>query len=182
MNLISRIKGKIDYWKRGVAMFAKINYSNDLFLENLSAIRYKEFTQVELLKDYDFVEEKLLDYRKRFSKGEILCVLEKDIQIIVSGWVNPNPLHSIGELALLINDQGKFEVLYDFETKEAYRGQGLYPFLLNEIVKRNQKSKVIYALLDNISSIKGIKKAGFKHLGNIYGINKNKAKNLLQRI
>ncbi|MBR2988530.1 MAG: hypothetical protein IKC64_02260, partial [Clostridia bacterium] len=54
------------------------------------------------------------------------------------------------------------------ETKEKFRGQGIYPFVLNRIVcsAQNPGTK-FYMIVDesNISSIKGIEKAGFEKRG-----------------
>lgn len=180
MGLISKIKGKLAYWKRGIGLYILKNTQNSLS-EN-GNYYYQEFFQIQSLTDYDMANEKRKDYESRFSKGEILCVLEKDKKIIAYGWINPNPNHLIGELVLQLEYGDKCEVLYDFETDVAYRGKGLYPFLLQRIGNRNHKPKLIYVLVENKSSIKGIEKAGFRHLGNIYGYNKKKANHLLRKL
>lgn len=50
------------------------------------------------------------------------------------------------------------------------RGKGLHPYLLNNLLKSllfEGKRIFIYAKVDNISSIKGIEKSGFRHCGYI---------------
>jgi ribonucleotide monophosphatase NagD (HAD superfamily) len=74
------------------------------------------------------------------------------------------------------------EILYNFVTNENFRGQGLYPYLLQNICNRNNKNKIIYILSNNTSSRKGILKANFKLLGLIRGINKGISQRLISSI
>ena len=185
MNFIKQIKGKIEFWKRGISLFIFSPTHNKPLINNGNTNElfiYREFCSLDEIKNYDFSESQYLDYKNRFLKGEIFCVLEINNQIASFGWVNPNLGHRIGELALQIKENIKAEVLYNFETISIHRGKGLYPYLLNRICGRNDKKKIIYALVENAASIKGIKKAGFHHLGNIYGFNKNKIHDLLINI
>lgn len=61
--------------------------------------------------------------------------------------------------------------LWNFRTLENFRGRGIYPALLHYII-RSEKSRanrfwIIHAP-ENNSSLRGIKKAGFKHVGTLY--------------
>ncbi len=52
-------------------------------------------------------------------------------------------------------------------TNEEFKGNSIYPFVINhiakeEILKNKQKEVFIIVNSDNISSIKGIEKAGFE--------------------
>ena len=50
-------------------------------------------------------------------------------------------------------------------TEEGYRGQSVYPAVISRVL--SDKGKTAYMLVreDNISSLNGIKKAGFVHVG-----------------
>ena len=50
----------------------------------------------------------------------------------------------------------------DSLTNEKYRGKGIYPFVLRTIAKATSKDIIIYVEPDNIASVRGIEKAGFK--------------------
>ena len=55
-------------------------------------------------------------------------------------------------------------------TKEMWRGQGIYPFVLGIILQNElHKGGRAYMIVDssNVSSIKGVKKAGFKKIGEL---------------
>lgn len=48
-------------------------------------------------------------------------------------------------------------------TKEEYRGMGIYPMVIRYIINDNiEKNKYMFVREDNISSIKGVEKVGFK--------------------
>lgn len=181
MNLLKKIHGKVLYWRRGVSIFTCKSTSNFEPFKLVGSFEYCEFTEIDALVKFPLETAVLKDYQQRFSKNEIYCTLILNNQIVSYGWINPNPTHLLGELDLEIKHSGKLDVLYNFETNENYRGKSLYPYLLQQIVKRNSKTKMIYALAKNTASVRGIKKAGFQFLGNIYGINKNKINKMLWR-
>jgi len=63
--------------------------------------------------------------------------------------------------------QKKGPVIGECYTKEEFKGKSIYPFVINyiareSILKNNQKEVFIIVNSDNISSIRGIEKAGFK--------------------
>ena len=64
--------------------------------------------------------------------------------------------------------------LWNFRTMESFRGLGIYPALLQYIVRyENAKSNrfwIIHAP-ENNASLKGIKKAGFQFVGTLYSSN-----------
>ncbi|WP_026944772.1 hypothetical protein [Algoriphagus marincola] len=57
----------------------------------------------------------------------------------------------------------------DCVTIDAYKGQGIYPWVITEIVKEHLLKSHIYMLVSpqNIPSIKGIQKAGLRKLARI---------------
>ena len=52
-------------------------------------------------------------------------------------------------------------ILYDFFTDVNYRGLGLYQNILKLIINSNVGKNYIFALNENIASIKAIEKVGF---------------------
>lgn len=50
-------------------------------------------------------------------------------------------------------------------TKVEYRGKGIYPYVLSKIISDEAKDYYMLVRQDNLSSIRGIEKAGFKQVG-----------------
>ena len=50
-------------------------------------------------------------------------------------------------------------------TEETYRGQGIYPAVISRILTDKNQTAYMLVRENNISSIKGIKKAGFRQMG-----------------
>jgi hypothetical protein len=179
-NFFKKIEGKIAYWKRTIALY----YYNSAAIENFelaSLYSFKEINHTSQLEEYKFDFDKL-DYENRFLENHIICVLEFEGNLACYGWINPIGKQSIGELNLAMDLGSNIDSLYDFFTFDQFRGKGLYPYLLQKIVSRNNKAKLIYVFPSNISSVKGIKKAGFKLLGNLKGYNKEKYALLIKKI
>lgn len=173
--MVSRIKGKISYLLRGISFFhftqSDITVDADLTYKQVYTL--KEFHELKLNFEYP----KII-IQDRFIQGNIFCFLENNNSITCYGWINNSKTHFIGEIDLTMNVRNNFEMLFDFYTYPQHRNKGYYRMLLNCICTRNSNVKIIYALKNNISSIKGIKKAGFKFLFNVYGYNKNSYINL----
>jgi RimJ/RimL family protein N-acetyltransferase len=62
-------------------------------------------------------------------------------------------------------------VIGDCVTVKSHRGQSIYPYVINKIAKEvlEKDKKTVYIIVDknNLSSIKGIEKAGFSKLASI---------------
>lgn len=179
-NLINKIFGKIAYLKRTISLYG---YNSSLTPDNGLAAQYhfKEINQFVEIEIYNIDFDKA-DYDNRFLNDHIFCVLECDGKLASYGWINPTGKHAIGELDLNMDLGNKIDSLYDFYTFEEFRGKGLYPFLLQKIAARNQKTKLIYVFPSNISSVRGIRKAGFQFLGNLKGFNKQHYPTLIKKI
>ncbi|MBP6377752.1 MAG: hypothetical protein KA289_00060 [Kaistella sp.] len=180
--ILNKVKGKLAYWKRGVAFFACQPEKNHPGSNHRDDIQYLEITEASQLLKFEVPQEHLAAFQDRLHRNEIFCVLAVHREILCYGWLNLNDTHYIGEINLNMEHRGRVEVLYNFETLPRFRGKGLYPYLLSNIAMRNGRVKFIYALTDNISSIRGIRKAGFVPLGNVYGFNKGMFKKILKNL
>jgi ribosomal protein S18 acetylase RimI-like enzyme len=65
-----------------------------------------------------------------------------------------------------MNPRGDEVYLYDAFTFAEYRGQNLYPALLQQILdlssQQGFRRALIFVLSDNMASIRGVQKAGFR--------------------
>lgn len=54
-------------------------------------------------------------------------------------------------------------------TDEKYRGQGIYPYIIQQITKKDIEDRNWFMIVDknNIASIKGMEKAGFEKVGQV---------------
>lgn len=182
LHLIKKVFGKISYWKRTIVFFV---WKPDGKIIHSNSVKNIYFHEIHSISDFPigFLNSQLeQEYLLRFSKQHFCCVLTLEHHIVAYGWVNANDSHYIGEINIWVNLKENTEILYDFVTNENFRGQGLYPYLLQNICNRNNKNKIIYILSNNTSSRKGILKANFKLLGLIRGINKGISQRLISSI
>ncbi len=95
------------------------------------------------------------------GRAEIVYVVSDDGDIMHTSYLIPK--------CYKFDFMGK----YDFEigpcvTKEKYRGNGIYPYVLKAITESYGNGTTEFYMIvsdDNISSIKGIEKAGFERCG-----------------
>ncbi|WP_291136276.1 hypothetical protein [Flavobacterium sp. UBA7663] len=179
LRLLQLFKGKIDYLLRGMYF-----YVWDTSISNCENQPHNYlFLQIENFEELDKLEAKDVDknlFKSRFEQGHFYCCLTTSTNVIVSsGWINYATNHLVGELDLKLNLPHKIEFLYDFRTNESHRGLGLYPILLKQISKRNDKIKLIYSLSANGSSRRGIQKAKFKFLTTCFGFNAYKMNKII---
>jgi GNAT superfamily N-acetyltransferase len=86
------------------------------------------------------------------------------------GWSATGPAE-IGGLALSFTVPPAERYLWDFVTLPAYRGRGLYPLLLQEILQRQMVEAEWFWIghePDNRASRSGILKAGFRLVGQVW--------------
>lgn len=104
------------------------------------------------------------EYNNRFSNGSRCAALIDDNEIVNISWIAFNSLF-INEIhKKYIIPEGNI-VIYDVFTPPQYRGKGIYPVML-EMINRwaftnGYKNSIIYSESENISSIRGITKAGY---------------------
>lgn len=85
------------------------------------------------------------------------------------GWVATRHA-SIGELNLDFRLPSLHRYLWDFATLPAFRGRGIYPHLLQEILVQEMGTAYYFWIIrapENVASGKGIGKAGFAAVGHL---------------
>jgi hypothetical protein len=101
----------------------------------------------------------------RFARGEQFWTAQQADKILSYCWVTQEPVE-IGEIRCIMHPRGDEVYLYDAFTFAEYRGQNLYPVLLKLIwhYRRQQcwPRALIFVLSDNMASIRGVQKAGFR--------------------
>jgi hypothetical protein len=110
------------------------------------------------------------DVRKRLANDHLAFVAYMNNVPAAFGWMARGKA-MIGELnhELILPIGNRY--LWNFRTMEAFRGKGIYPVLLQYIIryemKRANRFWIIHAP-ENQSSLKGIQKAGFQYVGTLY--------------
>lgn len=125
----------------------------------------------------------LLSIISHASKEEMTKRIANDNKAFVA-WVNNIPAAFgwmardqavIGELnhGFILPEGNRY--LWNFRTLEPFRGQGIYPALLQYILKEGDKKASRFWIIhapENKASLKGIRKAGFEYVGKLYtGVN-----------
>ncbi len=107
---------------------------------------------------------------RRLREGHRLYQLRVGGELAAYGWAATGPAH-IGGLDLFFTVPPGEHYLWDFMTLPAFRGRGLYPLLLQEIVRR-ELDEVEWFWIGhesrNEASRRGILKAGFKLAGYLW--------------
>ena len=101
----------------------------------------------------------------RFARGEQFWTAQHGDKILSYCWATREPV-DIGEIRCIIAPRGDEVYLYDAFTFAEYRGQNLYPALLQQVLGYNRQQgkrrALIFVLSDNTASIRGVQKAGFR--------------------
>ena len=122
---------------------------------------------VELLAHLAALPES--EVARRLNEGHHIFLLRVDGEPAAYGWSATGPA-DIGGLALSFVVPRGERYLWDFVTLPAYRGRGLYPLLLQEILRR-QMGRAEWFWIGhephNQASRRGILKAGFRLAGGI---------------
>jgi GNAT superfamily N-acetyltransferase len=103
------------------------------------------------------------EVRRRWLEGHRLYLAWIGEQIAAFGWVATRTAE-IGELALRFALSPDDRYLWDFLTMPAWRGQGIYPRLLQAILRLEETGKRFWIGHDpsNTASARGILRAGFR--------------------
>jgi ribosomal protein S18 acetylase RimI-like enzyme len=101
----------------------------------------------------------------RFARSESFWTAQHEGKILSYCWATQEPVE-IGEIRCIMSPRGDEVYLYDAFTFAAYRGQSLYPALLQRILEASHQQglrrALIFVLSDNTASIRGVQKAGFR--------------------
>ena len=111
---------------------------------------------------------------KRLSESEECYLARQQNQVLSYCWFSTQAVY-VKEIGKYFQIRKGEIYLYDAATRKDWRGHGLYPLLLTEILRmvarRNLRKVYIFTDSMNIASQKGIKKAGFRHFQTITSIN-----------
>jgi RimJ/RimL family protein N-acetyltransferase len=137
----------------------------DDFSSTIEEIQGVEFIPGELLINSHITDA----YHKRFAQGDKAIVAYRDESPAHLSWLSLTQI-AIDEVQYLWILPETHSCIYDCRTLPAFRGKGIYPEVLQWIVKEllpihNRKHAWIYAEAGNKASIHGIKKAGFNDAG-----------------
>jgi GNAT superfamily N-acetyltransferase len=113
----------------------------------------------------------------RIEHGHRAYVAEVDGVPAAYGWVASLGA-SIGELGIGFSLARSDRYLWDFVTLPAFRGRGIYPRLLREIIAREGQSANRFWIInapENVASAAGIEKAGFVSVGQLSFIDDRRA-------
>lgn len=104
-------------------------------------------------------------FQARLAHGEQFWTAQLEARIVSYCWATSDPVE-IGEVRCVINPRGDEIYLYDAFTFAEYRGHNLYPALLQRILQHSRQQGIrralIFVLSDNMASIRGVQKAGFR--------------------
>lgn len=104
---------------------------------------------------------------RRLAFGNRLYVGYLGPAAVTYGWVATQAA-SIGELRAQFSISDSDRYLWDFATHPAFRGRGLYPRLLQAIMRAEAAERFwIINAPENIPSASGIRKAGFTPVGHL---------------
>lgn len=121
---------------------------------------------------------------QRLSDGSSFwCLISSEDVVVSTGWLAFKQHFYIGETDYGFDmNKSSTGLLYDFNTKPEYRGNGYYPLLLKSIVSQAKEPEnyIIYTAPDNTASDKGIRKAGFNFDGTL-SASDNSLKQYLQK-
>jgi CelD/BcsL family acetyltransferase involved in cellulose biosynthesis len=106
------------------------------------------------------------DLLKREIEGAECYGLFVDNKLVHTSWVTEQQAVMISEIGDSLSLKDGEGCIFDCNTLREYRGQGAYPKTLMHIARLKKESGCkclfVYSLPSNISSIRGIEKAGFE--------------------
>jgi hypothetical protein len=137
-------------------------------LKPIKGLRFEESTNLTLLSDMSGKSEGELV--KRFANDNLAFVAFLNDVPAGFGWMARGKAY-IGELGhdLILPLRNRY--LWNFRTLLPFRGMNIYPSLLQYILKyegeKSERFWIIHAP-ENKSSLKGIRKAGFRYTGKLF--------------
>lgn len=141
--------------------------------DNLPEIESPQGMQVDLVdRPVSVASELTLDadeVKQRAREGHSLYVARIDGKLVGWGW-SAAETAGIGELGITLTMPPANRYLWDFVTLPEWRGQGIYPAIIQEMVRRQQGVQRFWIGHDygNRASGKGILRAGFHLVASLY--------------
>jgi len=104
----------------------------------------------------------------RMAEGHTPYLAWLDGTPVASGWLATREA-AIGELGLAFALPPGNRYLWDFVTLPPWRGRGIYPRILQDMLRRETSAQRFWVGhdLDNVASARGILKAGFVAVGEV---------------
>ena len=136
-------------------------------LEALSGFNVRVESRPELMARLQ--RRSVEDISRRFADGHKAYVAYVNEEPAAFGWVATRTAH-IGELNASIQLPSDERYLWNFVTLEAFRGRGIYPRLLQAIVREESVTATRFWIAyapENHASGTGIRKAGFTTLAEL---------------
>ncbi len=139
----------------------------------LPTLRAVDGLTVERTEDTQFVDvmtdSDLASIRERIGQGQSPWVARIGDQPVGWGWVATHEA-SIGELQIRLAIPPRNSYLWDFVTLPAWRGLGVYPHLLQAVLKHHTDVDRFWLGHDtpNVASARGIVRAGFQVIGAVH--------------
>ena len=128
---------------------------------------------IERARELDLLAElsglPLSEVQARVDAGHRPYLARLDGTPVAYGWVATRSA-SIGALGISFSVPLRNRYLWDFVTLPRWRGRGIYPRLLQAILRREEEADRFWIGHDapNVASARGILKAGFTRVGEIY--------------
>ncbi|MBN2008150.1 GNAT family N-acetyltransferase [candidate division KSB1 bacterium] len=98
------------------------------------------------------------------------CYLARLESVVGYVWVSHDSIYD--DRIFDINLREDQAYMYKAFTHPEFRGRGIYPTLLNDVCEKladqGIRTAYIATSIENVSSIRGIRKAGFERLGTVY--------------
>lgn len=133
-----------------------------------AGLRIEECSDVELLSSLGTTSPD--EVVRRLANDNLAFVAFAENSPAAFGWMARGRAF-IGELHHDLILPYRHRYLWNFRTLEPFRGRGIYPSLLHEIIdfetSRADRFWIIHAP-ENEASLRGIRKAGFQYVGKLY--------------
>ncbi|HZR40677.1 MAG TPA: GNAT family N-acetyltransferase [Ktedonobacteraceae bacterium] len=133
--------------------------------ESVSGLTVEESKHVELLSHLMGIPEAAL--REQLGLGHRAYLTRLETLPVAVGWSATGEVAMFGgRVTLHVPPNNRY--LYGFVTHPAWRGRGIYPHLLQAILRTEEQEHFwIIHLIENTSSQRGIHKAGFRVAGRL---------------
>lgn len=150
-----------------MSIYTKYAKQNTSLLTPIEGITFKQTDDIDLLTEINGITED--EAIARMANDHFAYVAFLHSKPAAFGWMATGKA-SIGELSHEFIIPSRHRYLWNFRTLEQYRGLGIYPLLLQFIIRENSDTSDQFWIIhapENNSSLKGILKAGFEYLGDL---------------